>query len=76
MEMTMGAGHHRREEAHDALGTKCAEQRCQHRIEQAGAGNAQASVGQKLGLAAGRDCGIARDKGKRRAQERGYLTAR
>lgn len=36
-----GTGHHRRKEAHDALGTKRTEQRCQHRIEQAGAGNAQ-----------------------------------
>ena len=71
-----GTGHHRREEAHDALGAKGAEQRCQHRIEQAGAGNAQTSVGQKLGLAVGCNGGITRDKGKRRAQERGHLTAR
>ena len=71
-----GAGHHRREEAHDVLGAKCTEQRCQHRIEQAGAGNAQTSVGQKLGLAVGCNGGITRDKGKRRAQERGHLTAR
>ena len=60
-----GTSHHRRKEAHDALGTKCAEQRRQHRIEQAGAGYAQASVGQKLGLTVGCNGGIARDKGKR-----------
>ena len=71
-----GASHHRREEAHDALGTKRTEERREHRIEQAGAGNAQTSVGQKLGLAVGRNRGIASDKGKRRAQEGRYLTAR
>ena len=71
-----GTGHHRRKEAHDTLGAKCAEQRRQHRIEQAGAGNAQAGVGQKLGLAVGCNGGITRDKGKRRAQKRGHLTAR
>ena len=60
-----GAGHHRRKEAHNALGAKGAEQRCQHRIEQTGAGNAQAGVGQKLGLAVGRNCGITGNKGKR-----------
>ena len=42
----------------------------------AGAGNAQASVRQKLGLAVGCNGGITRDKGKRRAQKRGHLTAR
>ena len=60
-----GTGHHRRKEAHDALGAKGAEERRKYRIEQAGAGNAQASVGQKLGLAVGRDCGITGNKGKR-----------
>lgn len=65
MEMTMGAGHHRREETHNALGAKGTEQGRQHRIEQAGAGYAQAGVGQKLGLSVGRDCGITSNKGKR-----------
>ena len=60
-----GAGHHRREEAHDALGAKRAEQSRKHRIEQAGTSYAQAGVGQKLGLAVGRDCGITGNKGKR-----------
>ena len=41
-----GARHHRREEAHDALGTKRTEERRQHRVEQSGAGNAQTSVRQ------------------------------
>ena len=41
-----GARHHRREEAHDALGTKRTEERREHRIEQSGAGNAQTSVRQ------------------------------
>ena len=42
-----GASHHRREEAHDALGAKGAEERRQHRIEQAGTSYARAGVGQK-----------------------------
>ena len=71
-----GTSHHRRKEAHDALGAKRAEQGRQHRIEQAGAGYTQAGVGQKLGLAVGRDCGITGNKGKRRAQEGRHLTAR
>ena len=70
------ASHHRWEEAHDALGAKGAEQGRQHRIEQTGAGYAQAGVGQKLGLAVGRDGGITCDKGKRRPQECRHLTAR
>ena len=71
-----GAGHHRRKEAQDAHRANGAEQGRKHRIEQAGAGNAQAGVGQKLGLAVGCNGGIPRDKGKRRAQKRGHLTAR
>ena len=71
-----GASHHRREETHDTLGAKGAEQGRKHRIEQAGTSYAQASVGQKLSLAVGRNGGITRDKGKRGAQERGHLTAR
>ena len=59
------ASHHRREEAHNALGAKGAEQDRQHWIEQAGTSYAQAGVGQKLGLAVGRDCGITGNKGKR-----------
>ena len=70
------ARHHRRKEAHNALGAKRAEERRQHRIEQTGAGYAQASVGQKLDLAVGRDCGITGNKGKRRAQEGRHLAAR
>ena len=60
-----GAGHHRRKEAHDALGAKGAEECRQHRIEQAGTSYAQTSVRQKLRLAVGRNRGIARNKGKR-----------
>ena len=59
-----GASHYRREEAHNTLGTKRAKQGRQHRIEQAGTSYAQAGVGQKLGLAVGRDCGITGNKGK------------
>ena len=60
-----GASHHRRKEAHDALGAKRAEECRKYRIEQTGAGNAQAGVRQKLGLAVGRDGGITGNKGKR-----------
>ena len=51
--------------AHNALGAKRAEERRQHRIEQAGTSYAQTGVRQKLGLAVGRDCGITGNKGKR-----------
>ena len=68
-----GTRDHGREEAHDACGAECAEERRKHQIKQASACNAEARVGQKLGLAVGSDGGVACDERERRAQKRWHL---
>ena len=67
-------GNDRREEAHDLLGAKALNQRSQHQIQERGAGDAHAGVGQKLGFAVGRDGGIAREERERAAQKYRALT--
>lgn len=62
MQMTMGTRNYGREEAHDARGAECAEERRKHQVKQAGARDAEACVGQKLGLAVGSDGSVARDE--------------
>lgn len=73
MQMTMGTRNYGREEAHNARGAECAEERRKHQVKQAGACDAQACVGQKFGLAVGGDGSVARDERERRAQKRWHL---
>ena len=67
---------HGREELHHAKRAETAEQRGEHKVEQARARNTQAGIGQKLSLAVRCDSGIARDEGERRAKECRHLPLR
>ena len=67
---------HGREELHHAKRAEAAEQRGEHEVQKTSARHAQASIGQKLGLAVRCDSGIARDEGERRAKECRHLPLR
>jgi len=67
---------HGREELHHAKRAEAAEERGEHEVQKTRARHAQASIGQKLGLAVRCDSGIARDEGERRAKECRHLPLR
>ena len=74
MAMMMGAGDHRREEAHHFTDAEGGDQRAEQHVDQAGQGDRSAGVGQILGVGtAVGDDGEAAQVGKSWNQERGHL---